>query len=588
MSGSPAARARLPERVDVAILGGGLAGQSLARQLLLETSRSVLLVERLQSLPQKRQKVGESTVQLAGYYFSRVLDCEEHLLRRHFLKYNLRFFWPSDERANTAIEDLSQGFIRDLSNVASYQVDRNALEGELFERNLRDPRFQVALGVRDVKVELGAGAADHRLRFTAAGESVEVAAGWVVDATGRGKLLSKKRELRRPSPIRHGTYFWWVEGLVDIERLTARTPKERRQASYRRKLGHLPMWLGTNHFVGEGYWFWVIPLHGKTSLGLVFDRERVPFAEVSSPEKATEWICQRFPLLRRDLPGRAVLESSGLVDYAHDCAQTISAERWAMTGEAGRFSDPLYSPGSDLIAIHNTLLVDAIESGPDELPAKARAYEQVARAVYNAYVPTYVDGYDTLGDPEAFSLKYTWELAVYFAFYVFPFINDLFTERRFLPSYFRAFARLGPVNAGILRLLLGYYRWRKENVGLPAEPVYFDFNDLGPLARARTTFYRVGVSVEEAREVLAEQMDNLEEMARFLAARVAAVVLEEPAVLRSAAFVERLDPAALDFDPAAMRRLWEESRGCERVQRWRFDPTVVEVFPAARRAEVTS
>jgi hypothetical protein len=37
-----------------------------------------------------------------------------------------------------------------------------------------------------------------------------------------------------------------------------------------------------------------------------------------------------------------------------------------------------------------------------------------------------------------------------------------------------------------------------------------------------------------------------------------------------------------------MRRLWEESRGSERVQRWRFDPAVVEVFPAARRAAVMS
>ena len=40
-------------------------------------------------------KVGEATVQVSGYYFSKVLELEEHLMREHFLKYNLRFFWPT-------------------------------------------------------------------------------------------------------------------------------------------------------------------------------------------------------------------------------------------------------------------------------------------------------------------------------------------------------------------------------------------------------------------------------------------------------------------------------------------------------------
>ena len=57
-----------------------------------------------------------------------------------------------------------------------------------------------------------------------------------------------------------------------------------------------------------------------------------------------------------------------------------------MAGEAGRFTDPLYSPGSDLISIYNTLIVDAIETAGAELPAKVRLYEQVMRAVYAAYL----------------------------------------------------------------------------------------------------------------------------------------------------------------------------------------------------------
>src|SRR5580693_9167284 len=55
--------------VDVLIVGGGLAGQTLARQLLLQSDKRVLLIDR-KELPPKRQKVGEATVQVSGYYYS--------------------------------------------------------------------------------------------------------------------------------------------------------------------------------------------------------------------------------------------------------------------------------------------------------------------------------------------------------------------------------------------------------------------------------------------------------------------------------------------------------------------------------------
>ena len=83
---------------DVVIIGAGLAGLSLARQLQLESDKKILLIERRREIPPRRQKVGEATVQLSGYYFSKVLDLEEHLLREHFMKYNLRFCWKSAGR----------------------------------------------------------------------------------------------------------------------------------------------------------------------------------------------------------------------------------------------------------------------------------------------------------------------------------------------------------------------------------------------------------------------------------------------------------------------------------------------------------
>jgi len=563
---------------DVVLLGGGLAGLTLARHLLLATDKSILLVERREELPTDRQKVGESTVQLAGYYLSRVLDLEEYLLRRHFMKYNLRFYWPSGQRDNDVFEDYGQGFIRNFSNVASYQLDRNEIERELLERNLASERFTAVLGARSAQVEINP-EGPHRLSFRQGGEDHTVETDWFVDTTGRQRLLARELDNKRDNPIRHGSFFWWVDGTIDLDKLTDLDRDAIRKKPQRRLQGHLPTWLATNHFCAEGLWFWVIPLQGKTSLGIVYDPECLPHDEVFSVEKATDWVCREFPLFARDLPHREVLDFGGYRDFSYDCEQTLSAQRWAVAGEAGRFSDPLYSPGSDLISIYNTLIVDAIRTDdPGELATKARSYEQLMQATYSAYEPSYARSYDALGDQETFSLKYTWELAVYFAFYVFPFLNDLFTERRFLPSYFKAFGRLGPINSGLHKLLSDYFQWKRAHLPPQAEPVLFDFASIEPLARAEKTFYEVGVSIEEARSVLSAQLENLEELALFITARIAAVVIGEPQAIHHAGFVGRLDPRETTFDPEGFRQLWREAGESVGNYPWTFDVAVASAF----------
>jgi 2-polyprenyl-6-methoxyphenol hydroxylase-like FAD-dependent oxidoreductase len=573
-----AAAVRQGALYDVVILGAGLAGLTLARQLLLDTDRSVLLLERRDEVPPLRQKVGESSVQLAGYYLSKVLDLEEYLFREHYMKYNLRFYWKSAGRDNSRFEDYGKGFIRPFSNLASYQLDRNRLEADLLEMNSADPRFTYQPSIRGLEVEL-ADSGPHRLRCRTPQGPVEVDATWFVDTTGRRRFAAKQQALERSNAIDHGSFFWWVDGLVDIDKLTDLSPREIRLKRERRATGHLPTWLATNHFMHEGLWFWVIPLQGKTSLGLVYDPRVVPHEEVFSVEKATAWVCREFPLFARDLPQREVLSFGGYRSFSHDCARTIDPARWALAGEAGRFSDPLYSPGSDLISIHNTLIVDAVKTTDDEeLATKCKLYEQLMRTVYGAYVPGYATCYDALGDQETFCLKYCWELAIYFAAYVFPFINDLFTDRRFALGWLRQMSRLGPANETVQRVLSGYFQWKKQHRAPPVEPIFFDFRELAPLRRAQRTFYEVGVSVEEAKRILADQVVGIEELARFIVARVAAVVMEEERVLTHREFVEGLDLAAGRFDPAEMQSRWQACQSSTAKYEWSFDPTVMQRF----------
>ena len=573
--------------VDVLILGAGLAGLTLARQLLLARPEiDILMVDRQAEVPNPKQKVGEATVQVSGYYYSRVLDMEEHLLQEHYLKYNLRFYWKS-QRGGDVWEDLSQSYIRKISNIATFQLDRNLFEEALLAKNRESPSFELANPIAHLDVEL-AEEGPHAFRFEAGGRTVEGRAGWVVDASGRNRFLARRQKLERPTPIKHGASFLWVDGLLDpeknctaLDRKTIRTRKERSM------LGHFPTFLATNHYCGEGYWFWEIPLHGKTSLGLVYDSANVNSKDVATADKLVEWICREYPLYARDLPNRKILHHSGFTSFALDSGQTISASGWALCGEACRFTDPLYSPGGDLISIYNTLIADAVLTRDrKELEAKVRLYEPLARAVYEAYVPSYAVSYCTLGDQECFTLRYVWELTVYFAYYVFPFINDLHVDRHFLPGFLRRFGQLGPVNHGIHRLLAAYYRWKKENVILEApEPVFFDFTEVGALAQAELTFYKVGVGHDEARQVLDEQLENLRDLARWTAAHVAASVLDDPRAATNAAFIRGIDIDNLQFDPDDMaKRLEAACRESEEAYAWRFEVPCMKRFRTERVA----
>ena len=566
------------ETYDVVIVGAGLAGLTLSRQLLLNSDKRILLIDRRAEIPPRKQKVGESLVQVGGYYFGKVLDLEEHLFCEHFMKYNLRFYWKSAGRENRAFEDYGQAFIRPFSNIPCYQLDRNKLEKELLRLNRENERFTFQAPVSDLEVGLS-DEGSHTVQFKAGEQAVCVTADWVVDATGRAKLLARKMELEETNEIDHGSSFLWVDGLVDLDKLTDLSHKESRLKRDRMALGHLPTWLATNHFMGEGFWFWVIPLQGLTSLGLVYDNALIPRESVSTPERLMEWICKEFPLFERDLPHRKILDQGFYRSFAYGCAQTINKSKWAMTGESGRFSDPLYSPGSDFIAFHNTLIADAIlTDDPQELQSKCNLYELLMRSIYESLLPTYVISYDALGDQETFSIKYTWELSVYFSFFVFPIINDLCTDRRFVLSYFRYFSQLGPVNKNLQQFISAYYQWKKAERSPAAEPIFHDFTQVGALRKAESTFYQVGLAVEEARKVMSEQVDSLKELARYFVAYMCSMVLEDKDVLTNRQFVEQIDLGHLTFDPEAMRRQYEVCADDTEPYAWSFDPSALEAF----------
>ncbi|GAB4125663.1 MAG: tryptophan 7-halogenase [Acidobacteriota bacterium] len=561
---------QLEKHYDVVILGAGLAGLSLCRHLTMANAgKKILLLDNKTEVPGKKQKVGESLVQVGGYYFSKVLDLEEHLFNHHYLKYNLRFYWKTTS-GDRNFEEYSQSYIRPLSNVCSYQLDRNVLEAHILSENIKHPDVTFCHPAVALDVRL-AESGPHTVRFKLGEQDVSVTGEWVVDTSGRGQFLKRRHKLQVESDIRHGSSWCWVDGLVNIEKLTDMPLAEIRKKADRREQGFIPLWLATNHFMGKGFWFWVIPLQGLTSLGLVYEREQFDENRVSTPEKLIQWACEEFPLFQRDLPNRRILDAARLLSYAYDCRQTISPSKWGMAGMAGRFTDPLYSPGSDLISLYNSMLVDSILSkDQEELNRKCEIYEPLMKIFYEAYVPSYAVSYNALGDQEVFSLKYSWELAIYFSFYVFPFISDFFTNRDFIQIFFRKFAQLGPINRNLQHFLSAYYEWKRERA-LPIHKVLFDFFELTPLKYSETAFYEVGLTVPQAEEVLDRHLDNLREFARFIYAYIVSRVIGEDLARFNRSFIEALKLRELKFDPTALKAEYEAHRGCTENYVWKLD-----------------
>ena len=226
-----------------------------------------------------------------------------------------------------------------------------------------------------------------------------------------------------------------------------------------------------------------------------------------------------------------------------------------------------------MIAIYNTLITDAIQSDSQrELEGKVRGYEMMMKTMYKSFIPSFHLSYNALGEQESFSMKYTWELAVYFGYYVFPFINDLYTDRIFLVAYMRRFSKLGDLNRDLLMFISSYYEWKRDHEAADPEPRFYDFTDVESLNRAESTFYEVGVSVDEATKVLDQQLESLFELARYYVAHMCAHISGNPQLVTSRAHVESINLGELDFDAAKIASCWNSLPVSGEDYEWQLNP----------------
>ncbi len=148
---------------DVTILGGGLAGLSLALQCRQEMpqARIVVLEKNRHPAPEAAFKVGESTVEVATHYFTKVLGLEDHMREEQLPKLGLRFFFRAGD--NSAIERRLELGGRDFPPTPSYQLDRGRFENFLAER-CQSLGIDFIDGAKIKDVELARGRKNHHVQ----------------------------------------------------------------------------------------------------------------------------------------------------------------------------------------------------------------------------------------------------------------------------------------------------------------------------------------------------------------------------------------------------------------------------------------
>jgi flavin-dependent dehydrogenase len=426
---------------DVIILGGAFSGASAA--ILLRREHPQLRVLIVEKAEQFDEKVGEATTEMSAMFLTRRLAMWHHLEAEQLPKEGLRYWFSNEKVTGHANASETGGYLR--SAVPSFQLRRDALDEYLLATAVREGA-ELLRPARVTDVTLG----DFDNRISVDG-SRDLTCRWLLDATGRVSFLGRRLGIIARNDEHPIAAIWcrWRD-VRHIDDIAARDGVlATRNVGSRR--------LGTNHYMGRGYWIWVIPLgNGETSVGIVFDKRLVELHRSTNREADFVSFLKAIPALAELIDG-ATPRFEDLRFYAHlpYTTRQYMGKGWALIGDAASFLDPYYSPGLDHAAfsVEATVQIVGADAKGEDINARidehnvtfVRSYKRFFSAVYR-------DKYYYMGESDLLSASFLLDTAQYYIFVVIP-AYRFFKRFQWMPV-------LGPKPARISHALMSFYNQR--------------------------------------------------------------------------------------------------------------------------------
>ena len=320
---------------DVAIIGGGPAGSSMAAYLA-KAGVSCVVFER-ELFP--RPHVGESLVPSSTRVF-RDLD---------FLPKMEEAKFPKKYGAVWTTDDAKAGYVHDLEGLApecnvdirfderqqvgvdknhTYHVDRGKFDLMLLQ-HANKLGATVYDGIKVTSVDFGP--KEPLVRFKMGPKELNVSAKMVVDASGRNTMLGNQMKLKVQDQVfdQYAIHSWFSN--YDRKAFAKRDTN----------LDYIYI-----HFLPiSNTWIWQIPISDDvTSIGVVTQKKN--FARSKEDREKFFWSSVGTrPMIEETLrKADRIRPFKDEGDYSYAMKQ-LTGDRFMLVGDAGRFVDPIFSTG---------------------------------------------------------------------------------------------------------------------------------------------------------------------------------------------------------------------------------------------------
>ena len=183
-----------------------------------------------------------------------------------------------------------------------------------------------------------------------AGAKQTLTARWLVDATGRNRVLQKHLQLQE-KVVEQKDVFWFRLANFNHEILShiqaIKTPNR----------CYVPYY-ATHHFFGKGNWIWYIPMRSPeydslVSIGITYRKDVYPHGEVRTMEQFLECVGREHPVLVELINTRHGRRHELLELLYVECRRRYSAVSWHISGVASDTVHLLYSVGLALSTLQN-------------------------------------------------------------------------------------------------------------------------------------------------------------------------------------------------------------------------------------------